>query len=278
MRAAVIQMNSAADVAANLEAAAGLLTQAADAGAGLAVLPENFSIMPAQRAQRLAVAEPAGDGPVQQWLRDTAQRNGLWLVGGTIPIIDPQADQRVRATSLLVAPDGNVAARYDKLHLFDVDAGEGERYRESDSFSPGEQAVVATADRANLGLSVCYDVRFPELYRALSAVGATVFTVPSAFTLRTGRAHWQTLLRARAVENLCFVLAPNQCGTHADGRQTWGESMIVSPWGEVLASCNAGDTAQPGFAIADLGFDAQVKRRHSFPALDHRRTFTVKHL
>ncbi|MBR9814395.1 carbon-nitrogen hydrolase family protein, partial [bacterium] len=173
MRAAVIQMNSGAEVAANLDAAGQLLAQAADAGAQLAVLPENFCIMPARRAQRLAAAEPAGDGLVQRWLAATAKRHGLWLVGGTMPMIDPRDTQRVRAASLLVAPDGTVAARYDKLHLFDVDAGDGEQYRESDSFSPGEHAVLASAGAAKLGLSVCYDVRFPELYRALDEAGAT---------------------------------------------------------------------------------------------------------
>ena len=250
--------------------------QAADAGAHVAVLPENFSIMPARRDQRLAVAEHAGDGVVQSWLAEIASRHGLWLVGGTLPIRDPAVADRVRAASLLVSPDGRVVARYDKLHLFDVDAGAGERYRESDSFSPGEQAVLATAGEANLGLSACYDVRFPEVYRALSAAGATVLTVPSAFTLKTGQAHWQCLLQARAVENLCFVLAPNQCGTHADGRQTWGQSLIVSPWGEVLASCDAGEQAQPGVALADLDFDAQAQQRQTFPALDHRRNFDTK--
>lgn len=276
MRAAVIQMNSGAEVSANLDAAGQLLAQAADAGAQLAVLPENFCIMPARRAQRLAAAEPAGDGLVQRWLAATAKRHGLWLVGGTMPMIDPRDTQRVRAASLLVAPDGTVAARYDKLHLFDVDAGDGEQYRESDSFSPGEHAVLASAGAAKLGLSVCYDVRFPELYRALAEAGATVLTAPSAFTLRTGRAHWQCLLQARAVENLCFVLAPNQCGTHADRRQTWGQSMIVSPWGEVLAQCSAGEQAEPGIAVADLDFDAQAQRRHAFPALTHRRNFHVE--
>ena len=276
MHAAVIQLNSGADVADNLGAAAKLLAQAADAGADLAVLPENFSIMPARRAQRLAVAEQAGSGPVQQWLAEMAQAHGLWLVGGTIPIVDPAASDRVRAASLVVSPDGHVIARYDKLHLFDVDAGEGERYRESDSFSPGEQAVVVDAGEAKLGLSVCYDVRFPELYRALSGAGATVLTAPSAFTLKTGRAHWQCLLQARAVENLCYVLAPNQCGTHADGRRTWGQSMIVSPWGEVLAECSAGEAASPGTVVAELDFEAQAQRRRTFPALEHRRNFTVE--
>lgn len=276
MRAAVIQMNSGAVVADNLRSAGQLLEEAAAQGAQLAVLPENFSIMPARRAQRLAAAEVAGDGPAQTWLADTARTLGMWLVGGTMPIVDPDAHERVRAASLVAAPDGRITARYDKLHLFDVDAGEGEQYRESASFSPGQHAVVSGAGGAELGLSVCYDVRFPELYRALSAAGATVLTAPSAFTLKTGRAHWQCLMRARAVENLCFMLAPNQCGTHADGRQTWGESLIVSPWGEVLASCDAGEQAQSGFAIADLDFDAQAQRRQAFPALDHRRNFDTK--
>lgn len=265
MRVAVVQMSSGPDIAANLSQAHGLLRQAVDQGIDLAVLPENFGLMPSDGAQRRAAGEPAGRGVQQDWLKATAAELGLWIVGGTLPIAAP--DGRGYASSLLVSPQGAMAARYDKIHLFDVDAGGGERYAESASIAPGDAPALASAGALTLGLTVCYDLRFPELYRALVADGAQAFTAPSAFTATTGRAHWDTLLRARAVENLCFMLAPNQCGTHANGRSTWGHSAIISPWGETLAMLGG----VPGVAVATLDLGAQADLRARFPALSHRR-------
>lgn len=273
-RAAVIQMNSGPDVDANLAAARQLLAQAADQGAVLAALPENFSLMPTRQRDRLDHAEQPGDGPAQAMLADTARTLGLWIVGGTLPMADPDDPDRVRACSLLVGPSGDTVARYDKIHLFDVEVSAEERYLESATFAPGDQAVVADTPVGRLGLTVCYDVRFPELYRSLSAAGAQVLTVPSAFTLQTGAVHWALLTRARAVENLCHVLAPNQCGEHAKGRRTYGDSLIADPWGQVLARCTAGENATPGVAVADIDLTAQAERRRQFPALDHRRRFS----
>lgn len=272
-RAAVIQMNSGPDVAANLTAARSLLEHAAEQGARLAALPENFSLIPERQRDRLAHAETPGDGPAQAMLIEAARSLGLWIVGGTLPMADPDDAERVRACSLLLSPDDGVVARYDKIHLFDVEVSAEERYLESATFAPGDQAVVADTPVGRLGLTVCYDVRFPELSRSLSAAGAQLLTVPSAFTLQTGAVHWDLLTRARAVENLCYVLAPNQCGQHAKGRRTYGDSLIADPWGQVLARCSAGRDAQPGVAVADVDLAAQTKRREGFPALNHRRTF-----
>ncbi len=266
VRVAAIQMNSGNDCAANLAVAARLLAEAAGSQARIAVLPENFSIMARRDAERRAVAEPDGDGPVQQFLSAQARSLGMWIVGGTTPLL--LADEPRLATSCLVYDDqGRRQARYDKIHLFDVDLPDkAESYRESAHFAPGRTPVVIDTPAGRLGLSVCYDMRFPELYRALAAAGAEWFTVPAAFTVPTGRAHWETLLRARAIENLCHVVAPGQWGTHANGRGTWGHSMIIDHWGQILTELDQGE----GVVTATIDLAAQREARRSFPVLTHR--------
>ncbi len=266
--AAVVQMVSGSEVAANLASAGRLIERAAQAGARLVALPENFALLGRREHDKLAVAETDGAGPIQDFLADTARRHGLYLVGGTIPLrgADPQ---RVRAACLLHGPDGRRLARYDKIHLFDVDVGEGgERYRESASIEPGDAVVTVDTELGRVGLAVCYDLRFPELFRTLLAQGAQILILPSAFTETTGAAHWHLLCRARAVENLCYLLAPGQGGLHDNGRRTYGHSLIVGPWGEVLA-----EHAEPGegIACAQIDLAAMDRLRAQFPALQHRR-------
>ena len=266
MKLAALQMTSGPDVAANLEQARALLEAAAARGAQLAALPENFSFMGLKDADKRAVAEADGSGPVQDFLAATARRLGLWIVGGTVPL-RAGPDGRVAAASLVYDARGGRAGRYDKIHLFDVDLPErAESYRESAHVAPGAQAVVLDTPVGRLGLSVCYDVRFPELYRQLSAQGAQLLAIPSAFTAPTGRAHWETLLRARAIENLCYVIAPAQSGFHPSGRETYGDSMIVDFWGRILSRVPRGR----GSAVATVNLVAQDGVRKSFPALVHR--------
>jgi predicted amidohydrolase len=269
MKVAAIQMTSGPEVPANLEQARGLLEEAAARGARLAALPENFSFMGLKDADKRAVAEPDGAGPIQAFLAATARRLHLWIVGGTVALV-ASPDGRVAAASLVYDEDGERVARYDKIHLFDVDIpGRAESYRESAHVTPGSQAALLDTPVGRLGLSVCYDVRFPELYRHLSAGGAQLFAVPSAFTSPTGRAHWETLLRARAIENLCYVVAPAQSGFHPSGRETYGDSMVVDYWGRIQQRVPRGR----GCAVADIDLAAQASVRESFPALGHR-TFT----
>ncbi len=267
MKAAVIQMNSGADVSANLEQARSLLEQAAAAGAVLAALPENCAFMGAHEGDKLLYSEADGSGPIQRFFADIAVRLKLWVLAGSLPIA---ADaEHVYAACCLYDASGQRVARYDKIHLFDVDVGGGERYRESNSIAPGAARVqVSDSPIGRLGLSVCYDLRFPELYRAQLAQGATVLVVPAAFTARTGAVHWHTLLKARAVENQCFVLAPGQCGTHPGGRSTFGQSMLIGPWGETLAEVS---DDRPGVAIAEIDPNHLQSVRQRFPALSHRR-------
>jgi predicted amidohydrolase len=268
MKVAAIQMTSGPDVSANLEQARELLEEAAARGARLAALPENFSFMGLKDADKRAVAEADGQGPAQDFLADISRRLKLWIVGGTVPLrAGAASDGRVAAASLVYDADGRRAARYDKIHLFDVDIpGRIEAYRESRHVAPGAAAAVVDTPAGRLGLSVCYDVRFPELYRHLSAAGAQLLVVPSAFTAPTGRAHWETLLRARAIENLCYVLAPAQSGFHPGGRETYGDSMIVDYWGRILQRVPRGR----GCAVAEVDLSRQAGVRESFPALAHR--------
>jgi len=267
--AAVIQMTTSPDVEANLAAARGLLERAHAQRAVLAALPENFAIMGRKEADKVAMAEIAGEGPIQAFLGHTARELGMWIVGGTIPLRDEAEQGRVAAASLVFDERGRNVARYDKIHLFDVDIpGREERYRESATVVPGVQPMVTTTPLGRLGMAVCYDVRFPELFRVLQAQGAEVFSLPSAFTAPTGRAHWELLVRARAVENLCYVLAPAQSGTHENGRETYGDSMIVDPWGHVVARVAE---AGPGLAVAEIDRTLQHELRGRFPALAHRK-------
>jgi deaminated glutathione amidase len=273
MKVAAIQMTSGPDVTANLEQARGLLEDAAARGAGLAALPENFPFMGLRDADKRAVGETEGSGPIQDFLASTALRLRMTIIGGTVPL-RAGTDGRVAAASLVYGPDGERIGRYDKIHLFDVDipggagveSGGSGRYRESAHVAPGSGAVVVDTPAGKLGLSVCYDVRFPELYRSLSASGAQILSIPSAFTSPTGRAHWETLLRARAIENLCYVVAPAQSGFHPSGRETYGDTMIVDHWGRVLQRLPRGR----GSVLADIDLGAQAEVRRNFPALQHR--------
>lgn len=270
VRAAVLQMCSTNDVDANLATLRAAAADAAGEGVRLLALPENFAFMGARAVDKLAIAESPGSGPIQAVCSELAREYEMWLIAGTIALADPGEPQRIIAACIVYDDQGNQCARYDKAHLFDVEGADGRSYRESATIAPGPaRAVLSDGPGGRGGLSVCYDLRFPELYRRQVAEGALWLAVPSAFTQATGRDHWAPLLAARAIENQCFVLAPNQCGTHADGRPTWGHSRILGPWGELLAEC--GD--EPGLAMAELDFGAQAALRRRFPALTHRRFF-----
>ena len=266
-KVAAIQMTSNHVVADNLAAAGALLREAKDLGAQIACLPENFSFIGLKDADKLQVAESDGDGMVQAFLSATARQLNLWILGGTI-VIRTNDSHRVANASLLIDAAGRRVARYDKIHLFDVTIpGRNEQYRESTHVLPGREPVIADTPVGKLGLSVCYDMRFPELYRELVSQGAEWLAMPAAFTVPTGRAHWETLLRARAIENLCYVVAPAQVGTHSSGRETYGDSLIVDYWGQVLSRLAKGT----GVITADIDLAAQAESRARFPALDNRQ-------
>jgi len=266
-KVAAIQMTSSHVVAENLASAEAFLREAKDAGALIACLPENFSFIGLKDADKLQVAEPDGNGPVQAFLSETAAKLKLWILGGTI-VIRTNDSSRVANSSLLIDADGERVARYDKIHLFDVTIpGRNEQYRESSHVLPGRDPVIADTPVGKLGLSVCYDMRFPELYRELVLKGAEWLAMPAAFTVPTGRAHWETLLRARAIENLCYVVAPAQSGLHTSGRETYGDSLIVDYWGQVLSRLAKGT----GVITADIDLASQAESRARFPALDNRQ-------
>jgi deaminated glutathione amidase len=263
---AAVQMTSAADVAHNLETARRLLATARERGACLAVLPENFSFMGRTESERRRIVERDGDGPIQRAVSKMARDYRLWVVAGTTPIA-VDGDGRPANACIVYDDKGQRVSRYDKIHLFDVDLPSGrEGYRESANAAPGREPVLVDTPAGRLGLSVCYDLRFPELYRRLVSEGAEIFSVPSAFTAPTGRAHWEVLLRARAIEDLCFVIAAAQSGLHDSNRETYGDSLIVDFWGRVLAREPRGS----GVVTAQLDRDAQRATRASFPALQHR--------
>jgi len=254
-------------VADNLAAAAGLLREAKDLGSEIACLPENFSFIGLHDADKCQVAEADGEGPVQSFLSETARELKMWILGGTI-VIRGDGAVRVANSSLLIDAAGKRVARYDKIHLFDVTIpGRDEQYRESTHVTPGRELVIADTPVGKLGLSVCYDMRFPELYRELVSQGAEWLAMPAAFTVPTGRAHWETLLRARAIENLCYVVAPAQSGTHSSGRETYGDSLIVDYWGQVLSRLAKGT----GVITADIDLAKEAETRARFPALDNRQ-------
>ena len=275
MKIAAIQMVSTPDVKRNLDAARVLLQQAAAAGAEMAVLPEYFCLLGLKDTDKLAIAEPAGDGPLQEFLSRCALDFDLHLVGGTLPIIAPQPG-KVYNRTLVYDPQGQYVAHYDKMHLFCFDNGQ-ESYDEARVLTAGKKPVAFDLQsrgghRWRIGLSICYDLRFPELYRALKA---DVLLVPSAFTYTTGQAHWEMLLRARAIENLAFVVAAAQGGLHENGRRTWGQSMVVSPWGEIVAELSgldgpAGSAGGAGVVLAVIDKASLTQRRLQLPALDHR--------
>jgi nitrilase len=269
MKIAALQMVSGASLDANLDSARRLIGQAAAEGAGLVALPEYFCFMGRADTDKLAIAEAPGDGPIQAMLSEAAARHGVWVVGGTLPMRSPDP-QRVFNSSCVYAPDGAPAARYDKIHLFRFERTSGgvrESYDEGRAILAGTEPVACDAGGLRVGLSVCYDLRFPELYRALMAPPCDLICVPSAFTYTTGQAHWEMLLRARAVENQCYVLAPAQGGRHENGRRTWGHSMIIDPWGEVLAVRPEGE----GVVLAELDASRIAEVRAQLPALTHRR-------
>lgn len=266
-KVAAIQMTSSHVVAENLAAAGELLREAKDSEALIACLPENFSFIGLKDADKLQVAEADGDGVVQAFLSETARKLGMWILGGTIVIRTHDA-RRVANSSLLIDSAGKRVARYDKIHLFDVTIpGRNEQYRESTHVLAGREPVIAQTPVGKLGLSVCYDMRFPELYRELVSQGAEWLAMPAAFTVPTGRAHWETLLRARAIENLCYVVAPAQSGLHSSGRETYGDSLIVDYWGQVLSRLAKG----AGVITADIDLASQAESRARFPALSNRQ-------
>lgn len=271
---ALIQMVSTPDVSHNLERAGLLLEQAAADGAQLAVLPENFAVLQNRALTDIGHRESSPEGgPIKAFLSECSRRLELWVVAGSIPLGhrpngEPIDDGRVRASCLVYSAAGDEVARYDKIHLFDAAVGDRQgQYRESDTFEPGDELVTVDTPVGRLGLTICYDLRFPELYRALRARGAEGFVVPAAFTWRTGQAHWEPLLRARAIENQCWVAAPNQGGWHSSKRRTWGHSMLVDSWGEILVEAEEGEACVCGQRDAD----AQATIRRNMPAWEHRR-------
>jgi nitrilase len=263
MRVAAAQMVSGPEVADNLAQAGRLIAQAAAEGARLVVLPEYFGLFGLHATDKLAAAESDGHGPQQEFLAEAARRHGLHVVGGCVPVAtdDPA---RVKSACLVYGPDGTRVARYDKLHLFAFEQGD-ERYDEARTIAPGDGLAWFEAPCGRVGLSICYDVRFPELYRALGDLA--LILLPSAFTVPTGRAHWELLLRARAVENQCYVLAAAQGGEHPGGRRTYGHSMLVDPWGDVVACLDEG----PGVVVADVDSERIAEVRRRLPAYRHRR-------
>jgi predicted amidohydrolase len=270
MKIAAVQMVSTPRVDANLARARALCEEAARRGAELIALPEYFCLMGLREQDKLAIAEPEGDGPIQRHLAETARALGVWLVGGTLPLVVPGDPQHAFNASLVFDPQGRQVARYDKIHLFRFDDGE-RRYDEAVSLCAGTRPVAWQAQPRNgallrVGLSVCYDLRFPELYRQLSTPPLDLIIVPAAFTYPTGEAHWELLLRARAVENQCHVLASAQGGTHENGRRTWGHSMVIDPWGRVLDVLPEGE----GVVVAELDRAAAQRIRTQLPALEHR--------
>ena len=262
LRVAAVQMTSGADVARNLQVAGRLAAAAAAEGASLVLLPENFGLMGLHARDKLAAQERDGDGPQQAFLSQTARELAIHLIGGSVPIIsgDPA---RARQSLLVYGPDGARVARYDKIHLFRFTHGD-EDYDEAKTIAAGAEPRGFMLPYGRVGLSICYDVRFPELFRALGDM--VLLVVPAAFTARTGRAHWETLLRARAIENQCYVLAAAQTGTHPGGRQTWGHSMLVDPWGDVVAVQPEGD----GVVVGDVDPARLADVRARLPALSHR--------
>jgi predicted amidohydrolase len=268
MLVAVVQLNSQDDVAGNLSRVKHWIAEAAAAGAKLVVLPENFAFMGEEAGKREIAERLDGGlrGPILTAIADSAAAHGAWVIGGGMP--EKSSDPaRPYNTSVLVDPQGSIAATYRKVHLFDVSLPDGTSARESASSTAGTDAVTADVASTRVGLSICYDVRFPELYRRLVDQGARVVTVPAAFTLTTGKDHWHALLRARAIENQVYLLAPAQHGKHPGGRQTYGKSLIVDPWGGVIAQCSEGE----GFAVARLDFGYQDRVRTSLPSLLHRK-------
>jgi predicted amidohydrolase len=266
-RAACVQLRSSDDVAENIRKASDLIRRAKSQGAQFVATPENTTLMAPDGGAKLERTFAEQADPALPAFCALAEETGIWLLVGSLAI--RTSPELTANRSFLIDPRGRIAARYSKIHLFDVDLPSGEKYRESRTVAGGNEAVAADLPWAKLGMTVCYDLRFPHLYRALARAGATVMTVPSAFTETTGKAHWHILLRARAIENGAFVIAPAQCGLHANGRKTYGHSLIVAPWGEILAE---GGT-EPGVIVADIDPDLAIEARARIPNLQHDRPF-----
>lgn len=270
---ALIQTRTPASPAAAFAHVEPLIREAAAGGAKLILTPEGTNFLIQDRAARDAVLVTQDRDEVVGRLRELARELGVWLlIGSAILRSGHDGDDRAANRSLLIDDTGGVVASYDKLHVYDVDLPTGERWRESATVRPGDGAVVADTPWGGLGLTICYDIRFPQLHRALAKAGAVMIAVPAAFTVPTGEAHWETLLRARAIETGCYVLAPAQAGAHEDGRRTWGRSTVVAPWGEVLAKL---DHDEPGVLFAELDLDAVTRARHAVPQLTHDREFAA---
>ena len=264
---AAIQMASGPNVQANLDQAEKLIAEAVEQSAQLIVLPENFSFMGKNDHERLAVVEDDGDGVVQRFLSEQAKKHAIWLVGGTVPIKSDQSD-KLFSSCILFNDQGERVARYDKIHLFDVHLEDAdESYNESESTIPGNQPVVVETPFGRLGLAICYDLRFPELFRTMMNMDMEICAIPSSFTANTGKAHWEVLVRARAIENLCYIIAAEQGGYHVSGRETHGNSAVVNPWGQVLNHMGKG----AGVVVAKIDLQGLHKTREHFPVLKHRR-------
>ncbi len=268
--AACVQVNASSDMADNIAQASELSRAARAAGADFITTPENVSMMTFGRKAIYERAAAEADHPALAAFRALAEELGCWYLIGSLSV-RLEDDERLANRSYLIDPAGRIAARYDKIHMFDVDLPGGESYRESASFRPGREAVVVPTPWGVLGMTICYDLRFPQLYRALAQAGAGIFTIPAAFTKVTGEAHWQVLQRARAIEHSCFVIAAAQCGSHAGNRKTYGHSLIVAPWGEVLAEADD----KPGFITAAIDMGRVGQARAMVPSLTHDRTFEL---
>jgi predicted amidohydrolase len=269
-RAALVQLCSGRDVDKNVADAVGLIREAAAGGAQYVQTPEVTTLMELETAKLFAAVEPEEDNRALQRFRDLAAELKIWLHIGSMPV--RVAPDKIANRAYVLSPDGSIAATYDKIHMFDVDLPGGESYRESKNYRPGDRAVVASLPWGGLGLAICYDLRFPQIFRALAKSGARFLAVPAAFTKVTGEAHWHTLLRARAIECQCFVFAAAQGGRHEHGRDTYGHSLIISPWGQILAEGGV----QPGVIFADIDLQAIEDARSRVPSLGHDRPFTVE--
>jgi len=270
LRAACVQTTSAAEIAPNIVATSEMIREAHGDGATFVAMPEVVNMCEMRPGQTDLKAQTEATEPALKAYRELAADLDIWLLAGSL-VVKLEDDPRMANRSFLIDPSGSVVAKYDKIHMFDVDLEGGESYRESKKFRPGERAVVADTPFGPVGMTICYDMRFAYLYRTLAQAGARILTVPAAFTRPTGRAHWHTLLRCRAIETGCFVIAPAQCGDHEDGRKTYGHSLIISPWGEVLAE--GGE--EPGVIVADLDLSKVDEARSMVPALTHDRAFAA---
>lgn len=274
IRAGLVQLTVTDDPAANLPETLRLVDQAAGQGAAFVLTPECTNALGSDRALLRTRLHREEDDPTLAALREATAKHGIWLLAGSLGLLTDDADGRFANRSILIAPNGDIAARYDKIHMFDVNVSETEVYRESSGYRPGSRAVLADTPMAKIGLTVCYDVRFPHLYRRLAQSGAQIITVPAAFNHITGAAHWETLLRARAIETGCFILAPAQTGFHPEtngkGRRTHGHSLAIAPWGEILADAGT----EPGVTLVDLDLTEVAKARARIPSLSHDRAFT----